>query len=329
MDYRLTGTFTLLSPLSHIGESISATSYLVQEPIIQADGSVEEVFVYSGNAWRGQLRDLAASYMLDHLGAPQLPLEAFHLLFAGGRIGGEQSVNIDQARRYRRAIPMVAVWGGGIGNQILPGKLRVRNSYPLVAEALPVLPAQHRERASRTPYSAVTFEKSFSRMDDAKDDRHEGRLIAAPAAPAQIGMLGGEGPASKREPKGPPPEQMRMTVELVAPGTVLATGMDLLDVSEIELGCVVSALHRFARSPHIGGQANRGHGEVELEYDIVDLDAGTVEHFVEVVGGRALLSRPAEAAKQAYDDYVEGLYRAYLEERGSEVTALLGAKAAS
>jgi hypothetical protein len=49
--------------------------------------AIEEVFSYSGNAWRGQLRDLAASYMLDALGSPTLSLDAFHLLYSGGRIG--------------------------------------------------------------------------------------------------------------------------------------------------------------------------------------------------------------------------------------------------
>jgi hypothetical protein len=51
--------------------------------------AIEEVFSYSGNAWRGQLRDLAASYMLDALGSPTLSLDAFHLLSQGGQ-GVEQ-----------------------------------------------------------------------------------------------------------------------------------------------------------------------------------------------------------------------------------------------
>ena len=61
--------------------------------------------------------------------------------------------------------------------------------------------------------------------------------------PGRCGLV--EGEAAKE----PAPEQMRMTVELVAAGTVLATAIDVLDCSEVELGCLVSALHRFARSP--------------------------------------------------------------------------------
>lgn len=327
MDIRLRGTFRLMSPLSHIGESISATSYLVQEPIIQPGGGIEEVFVYSGNAWRGQLRDLAAQYMLEALGSPRLPLEAFHMLFAGGRIGGEQSTNIEQARRMRRAIPLMAVWGGGVGNQILPGKLRVRNCYPLVAEAVPVLPHEYHERAARTSYRAVTFEKSFSRMDDSKDARlADSHLLGAGNEPArQATLLADPSPAKAGK---EPPEQMRMTVELVAPGTELATAIDVLDCSEVELGCLVSALHTFARSPHIGGQANRGHGLVELDYELVRLDVGNeTEPFVVVCadGSLASLARPAEEAKAAYDSHLRDLYTAYIGENASDVRALLGA----
>lgn len=329
MDIRLQGTFRLLSPLSHIGESISATSYLVQEPVIQPGGGVEQIFVYSGNAWRGQLRDLAAEYMLDALGRPRLPLDTFHMLFAGGRIGGEQSTNIEQARRMRRAIPLMAVWGGGVGNQILPGKLRVRNAYPLVEEALPVLPRQHHEAASRTRYADVTFEKSFSRMDDSRDARvADARLLAAPVAVSQGALMAPADAPPGKVAKEPPPEQMRMTVELVAAGTVLATAIDVLDCSEVELGCLVSALHRFARSPHIGGQANRGHGLVELEYGLVRLDAAerVAEEFV-IVEGDGLpprLGAAASGAKAAYDAHLEEMYAAYLTENASEVRGLLG-----
>lgn len=330
MDVRLQGTFRLLSPLSHIGETIGNQTYLVQEPILQQDGSVEEVFVYSGNAWRGQLRDLAAAYMLDALGAPQLPLDAFHLLFAGGRIGGQQSTNIEQARQFRRAIPLVSMWGGGIGNQILPGKMRVRNCYPLVFEALPVLPARYHERAAGVSYGSVTFEKAFSRKDDSKDSRLEHHLLSANVgADGQVALLPGDDAApAKGKRDDDVAQQMRMTVELVAPGTMLSTGIDVLDCSEIELGCLVSALHRFARSPHIGGQANRGHGLVELEYDIINLDTGEVQPFVTVRDGLPELAPPAAEAKRAYDEYVRSVYDGYLAESGSQVMGLLGARTA-
>jgi hypothetical protein len=312
MNYRLSGTFTLRSPLSHIGESHSTTSFLVEEPVLQPDGSVEQVFCYSGNAWRGQLRDLSATYMLEHLGAPMLPVDSFHLLFSGGRIGGEQAVDIEQARRYRRIVPMLALFGGGVGNQILPGKLRVGNSYPVCREAMVALPAHLGEVAAARSYRELTFIKDFSRRDDSRDDRLGAYLLAPP-----------EGEQRRRD--DGPADQMRMSVELVAAGTQLATEIDALDVSEIELGALVSALHQFSRSPHIGGQANRGHGRVDLQYVYTDLDSGESGAFVAVHGGVSLLAPPAEEAKWAYDQFLREQYDRLLAAQGGDMLQVLGA----
>ena len=312
MNIRLTGIFTLRSPLSHIGESISTTSYLVQEPLIQPDGGIDEVFCYSGNAWRGQLRDLSAAYMLEKLGDARVPLDTFHLLFSGGRIGGSQVVDIPAAMRLRQAVPHISIFGGGIGNQILAGKLRVGNSYPICREATVALPARFRSEHS---YRGMTFEKSFSRRDDSKDGSHTRHL-----PPPERALL--DGPTTRAD---GPADQMRMTVELLAAGARLYTEIEALDVSEVELGCLTAALHAFSRSPHIGGQANKGHGRVAVEYEFIDLDAGEIQPFLSITDGPALLSPPAEAAKSAYDQHLREQYDALLNSQGGEIRALLGA----
>ena len=335
MNIRLSGTFALRSPLSHIGESISTTSYLSEEPILQADGSAVSVFTYSGNAWRGQLRDLCATYMLEHIGSPTISLDAFHLLFSGGRIGGEQSIDLTSARAWRKTIPMLAIFGGGVGNQILPGKLRVRNAYPVCREAIPVLPPSLREAARARSYRGMTFEKSFSRKDDAKDDRLNGHLVPPPAAQPSLLSAGGDVVDEARRAKGkgkapgldaaPVSDQMRVTCELLAAGVVLATEIDALDVTEIELGALVSGLHLFSRSPHIGGQANKGHGLVALDYTMIDLDTGETRPFLSVDGGPALLAAPAAAAKDAYDQHLRHAYDQMLAAQGHEMARLIGA----
>lgn len=81
---------------------------LNEEPILQPDGSLENVFVYNGNAWRGQLRDLAASDMLERLDK-RLPIESFHLLFSGGKLGGEMKVDVNLLKQARSSVPMLAL----------------------------------------------------------------------------------------------------------------------------------------------------------------------------------------------------------------------------
>jgi hypothetical protein len=316
-SHRIETIMTLRSPLSHIGETISNTSYLVQERILQEDGSVAEVFVYSGNAWRGQLRDLAAAYMLDHMGGLRLPLDTFHLLFSGGRIGGAQTVDIDQARRMRAAIPVVALFGGGVGNQILQGKLRVGNSYPLCREAMVVLPASVRDAAARVPYASCTFEKEHSRRDDAKIESVRRHLIDEPVA------LLPDASAKKRD--DGPADQMRIRMELVSPGVRLHGWMAVEAASDVELGALVSALHRFSTAPVIGGKSAIGYGLVDLDCNIIDLATGEAQAFVQVSDGMCLMAPTAEVAKDAYDRHLRSLYDEMLASNGGQIAGLLGA----
>lgn len=329
MNVRILQEFTLLAPLSHISETQSTTAYLVQDPIIQPGGSVEEVMCYSGNAWRGQLRDLIATYLLEHIGNPSIGLDAFHLLYAGGSIGGPQATNLATARAYRQAIPGIALLGGGIGNQILPGKIRVSNAYPACWESSAIVGALYgpdaAAKAEHTSYREMTIEKSFSRKDDAKDDRINHAIRSEAPALAQGELI----PTEPAKPKADnaPATQMRMTVELLAPGAVLMSHIDALDVTEVELGCLVSGYHAFARSPHIGGQARMGHGLVRLDTRMVDLDTGEIIEPFLSVSMTPVLSERAASAKAVYDQHVKGIYDAMLEASGSEIRQMIGAGA--
>ena len=305
MNLKIEGLFTLRSPLSHIGKTHSTHTYLVQEPVLQDDGGSEEIFVYQGNAWRGQLRDLMATYMLTKLDAT-VPVNAFHFLFSGGRMGGEIKVDLGQMRALRKAAPMVALLGGGVGNQILPGKTRVSSCVPLCMEAMPRLPEYLHEKASSISYRQLTFEQSYSRKDDSKDDR------LLPYMKDIAGLLEGE---TKK--KDGPADQMRMTVELLCSGAQLYSSVYFMDVSELELGCFVSALDQFSLAPHIGGQANRGHGNVDVEYNM-DGDG-----FARINSGAVRLSATAEQAKQTYDQHLKELYDAMLEKDGNNIIQLL------
>lgn len=327
-NWRLHCRFTLRSPLSHIGETISTTAYLVEEPVLSPRGAVESVFSYSGNAWRGQLRDLMASDLLARLANPTVALDAFHLLYSGGAIGGTQQTNLDKARQMRRAIVPIALLGGGVGNQVLPGKMRVSNFYPACLEAPLPLYAWPNDPRGRVSYRELTTEKSFSRKDDSKDPRYAAALEPPQPALTQGTLMGAPEPEpSKRKATGEAAQQMRMTVELLIAGTQLMGHIDLLDTTETELGCLVAALEAFARSPHIGGQASRGHGLTALETILVDLDTGElVDPFLTVADG-ARLSPPAERARDAYAAHCQALYAALVDERQPQIRALIGAVA--
>ncbi len=332
-NIRLDGKITLLSPLSHIGESSGPDSFLSQDIVIGPDGQPVEAFVYSGNAFRGQLRDLAAIYMTERLGGIVYNPDVFYLLFSGGSLGGAQSVDIDQARMYRRNVPMLSVFGGGVGNQILTGKLKCGVMYPLVKECQRILPAHMRQNDAPS-WRQWTFEKSFTRMDDAKNENlrkhlNDQRMRSILAEAQQATLPGETAPEKKKKKKKEdPPQQMRYTVEMLAAGSVLYQRIDLCDMTDLELGAFVSALVEFSKHSYIGGKSGTGHGLCEIEY--AWRPAGTKEPVGKFLGVDAdclWLSKPAEDAKGVYDDFLVRLYDQYLEGNADELTKLLtGAK---
>lgn len=314
-NYRIYGRFITRSPLSHISESISTNSYLSQDPVLQPDGEIEQIFAYNGNAWRGQLRDLCATYLLEKLNM-QVDLDAFHLLFSGGKIGGDQSTDIPKAKLMRKIVPMISLFGGGIGTQIMQGKLKVGSSYPVCSEAMPVLHELFHEQAEKISYSDLTFEKSFTRFDDSKNFDSHDKVKAD-----EQHLL--ETKSKKKE--GDVSTQMRMTSELIVAGTTLVNEIDLVNVDEVELGAFVSALVNFGQVPYIGGQSNKGHGRVDYFSQIVNLKTGEKHNLVAINGEIPKLSDVAQQAKDAYDEHLVQIYNAFLEQKESEIRGLLGA----
>ena len=143
--YVFEGTMTALTSISHIGETYGINAKLRREKIVQPDGSVEEIPIISGNSLRGILRDRGMWHMLRTLGygvneetgeVSGLSLAAFYFLFSGGTLTstGSRGLDIDEARRWCDLIPLVALFGGAMGNQIMPGKVKIGKAIPICKE---------------------------------------------------------------------------------------------------------------------------------------------------------------------------------------------------
>ncbi len=336
---RLEGIITLLSPLSHIGESHGPDSYLATQEIIGPDGMPIEVFTYSGNAMRGLLRDTGAKYFLDRLAGKeaflQIPLEIFYMLFSGGAIGGEQKIDIDQARRIRQAIPILSLFGAGVGNQILSGKIFVNDALPICYECSHIIPARYLT-GQLISWRQMTTERSFTRKDDAKDDRLRPYLQVeektALQAPEQQQFMLEEGDTEKKAKKKEKstekkekenPQQMRYTVEVFQAGAQLWHRIDFHDLNEIELGALVSCFVEFSKKPYIGGQSRIGMGRVRLDYELITDE--TQEMFLQIDTDSYLLGPTATEAKARYDEYLAE-YNKYLADNKQRLVMLVDGK---
>jgi len=277
--YIFEGIMTALTSISHIGESHGVNSKLRREKIVQPDGSVEEIPVISGNALRGILRDRGMYHMLKNLGyginpesgeVSGLSLAAFYFLFSGGALTkSTRGLDIDRARKWREMIPLVAVFGGAMGNQIMPGKARIGKAIPICEETKHIIP----ERFINCELGSIwdlCQEEAYTRRDDEKNENLR-RLIA----PEVRGLLEASARA-KRATAGTDKDiagetgqkqQMRYYVETLSAGTRLFWDVILDDVTDIEFDAFCVTLAEFGRLPYIGGKSGVGHGKVQISFD--------------------------------------------------------------
>lgn len=277
------GVVTALSSISHIGPDTGAgqgvTSYLRREKFVQPDGTVEEVPVISGNGMRGLLRDRGMWHMCGALGygvseetgeVAGMSLPAFHFLFSGGTLTKTEGRGLDiaVARRIKETIPLVGLFGGAVGNQIMEGKLKVGKMIPICQETAHLLPEWCRPERPQSHYEFAQQE-AFTRKDDEKNERL--RQIIAPEARALLESGRQEKAAKKAagdvvDAEAGQHQQMRYYVETLAAGTPLFWEIALEDVTDVEYDAFWTCMAMFAQSPYIGGKSGTGHGKVRVNF---------------------------------------------------------------
>lgn len=339
----LEGIVTLMSPLSHIGEVRGTDSLLLRSYIIGGNGMRQETFRYNGNAWRGMLRDHGALYLFRKLGDPKMSLDTLYLFTAGGAIAGEQAVDIDRAEKIRAVFPLLSIFGGGAKSQILEGKMHIGFGIPLVRECQSILP--ERFRSSDAPaWRLWTEENYFTRQDDAKKEQFKQYLHdeittvpaksqeALPDASQQMRLFdAAQSPRPESAPakdvqkkKKENPQQMRVMVECLCAGARMYQRIDLVDVTDLELGAFVSALDHWSTAPYIGGKCGVGFGLCNVFYDYQD-ESGQLQCFTVIGESQIKLGQIAADAKAAYDRWLLELYNQYVATNEAPMRAMLEA----
>lgn len=274
--------YTLQQPLSHIGESESTVSFL-NTIRIAVNGKAEEVFALTGNAIRGTLRDCAARHLLGKLDA-KVGKKEFNILFSGGNISGSMSTDIDQAKKYRELLPVISLFGAGVGNQILAGKMTQGFALPVCRETQEIVPDIDciKDELKNISWKNLTGTINFTRFDDSKNVNLQGYI--------QDG--------NDNTDKNSASTQMRYEVEYLVPGAQLYHIINLCTDTDIELGVFVAALEDFSHSPVLGGMGGKGFGLCEAEL-IAD-----GEYFGKIENGNISLCDKAKNALHEYNRFI-------------------------
>lgn len=279
--YIFEGIMTALTSISHIGDTFGVNAKLRREKVAQIDGTVEEVPIISGNSLRGILRDRGMLHMLRALGygvneetgeVRGLSLPAFYFLFSGGALtkNAGRGLDIDEARRWRDLIPLVALFGGAMGNQIMPGKTKIGKAIPICQETIHLVPPRFVNGFKVESIWELCQEEAYTRRDDEKSEQLR-QLIA----PETRKLLEAKARA-EREKRGTKDDvagktgqkqQMRYYVETLCAGTRFFWDITLDDVTDLEFEAFAAALGEFGRFPYIGGKSGVGHGKIAVRFD--------------------------------------------------------------
>jgi CRISPR type IV-associated protein Csf2 len=316
--YVFEGEMIAQTSISHIGDTFGINARLRREKIVQPDGSVEEVPIISGNAIRGILRDRGMLHMLKVLGygvreetgeVHGLSLAAFYFLFPGGSLTktGKAGLDVDEARKWRDLIPLVVLFGGAMGNQIMPGKLKCGKGIPICKETAHLVPERFVTNQEQSIWE-MCQEEAYTRRDDEKNENLRSLLM-----PEVRGLLETTA-AEKRSKTGTDTDvagetgqsqQMRYYVETLAAGTRLFWDMTLDDVTPIEFDALCITLAEFSRFPYIGGKSGVGHGKVSIKFD----------HWIEI--------DPRVSTGKDIDVTLGNHYMNHLKEKGDQIKELI------
>jgi len=226
--------YEAISPISHGGEANFSNIQPFRTQKILFDGTFYDVPVLSGNGYRGgQMRRPAMKAFIDLLGIKKSSLgkRAYYLLFSGGSLSkGNDEVSIVDKLALRRTMPLVSIFGGGVKNMLLEGRMQVGFVYPVGKET--------RE------FTGVASDKSVFEFLDTVFYTHKDDYE---------GLEEGESP------------QMMYETEILVPGTEFVQQINVTTDDQIELSAFGFVVETWLKNPRLGSKENVGHGFVKVD----------------------------------------------------------------
>lgn len=275
--------YTTTAPVSHIGETASTGSYF--QTIKTSNGRLP---IITANSVRGTLRDNGAKYLLNTLGIIKVSKEIFNVLFSGGNLNGTMKNDVAKAKSVREHFPFVSLFGGGLGDMIMAGKMIVGNLYPLVKETYEMLG----EKMTEVSWKNLIDEIEFTRTDDGKDD-----------------ILAGYMTDPEEDKKAKASTQMRFAVQYMAEGTEFVQDIYFFNnATDLEMGAFYSALAEWFKLPKLGGMSSKGFGI---------FNAVVGDNLISVNNGEVAISKEVEQLINLYSDFIKSEGAEYINILGS------------
>lgn len=256
----LKGIVTALSSIAHNGgEKSGLVTHFRRESFILPNAKSVDIPIISGNSARGAIRDLSAIDILTKANDEKIKVDddTFDFLFSGGHLEstGKDNIDVAKVQGMRKKLPILAVLGGSVGNNIIPGKLRMGKMIPIAKETMHLLP-DDLKIGDYEPQSVFTLTQieMYVRKDDKKNELYKVFRTSQEAAKEVA-----ESDSKK--------SQMMYFVETIKAGTKFYWQITLQDPTDEELGAFLLFLNSYVNEPFsLGGNGRVGHGDIKLDF---------------------------------------------------------------
>jgi hypothetical protein len=232
------------TPLSHGSDSKAGNATLFRRiAVLATNGNVLELPYYSGNALRGQMRDLLADHFVSSIGLqpdrskPAVALWFFYALYCGGaleeksaamkairkELGDHGAVRSDGIREFRQHLPALSLLGCALGNRVLPGHVQFADLRPVCVEW----------GTGNQPIAEMMSWEFLTRREDHEDHEEHHGMIA--------------------------------NTEVLRTGVELEGGIDMDSaMPEMEKSALGCGLRLLAKRGMLGAENRRGLGRVNM-----------------------------------------------------------------
>lgn len=214
------------------------------------NGKEIEIPIISGNSVRGQMRDIASQILLtkENNEVIQVDNSLFHLLFSGGSLqkSEDKSFDVAKAKEIREKVGTISIFGGAIGNNIMPGKMQIGKLIPICQESKSLIPSNFFTEHELPSMFDITQIETYARRDDTKKFK---KFLS-------------ENSESEEENSDEKSQQMMFNVETFKTGTQFFWKIVLSDFTDDEMTIFAKTLQQLTR---IGGNYAKNFGEIDIQ----------------------------------------------------------------
>ena len=244
------------TPIFHGGNEKTGSTPILRTIMIWHEGGGVSIPYIHGNAVRGKLRRMLMKDMLEVIGYSVTNKKLHHSLFSGGVLEGTEktsgALDLTLRKEIVDMLPPISLFGCGIGNQLIQGKLVVGHMWPICKEYKAFLPTSFQsDQRAQQPVRVFTDESFITRRDDLREEREKDEQAV----------------------------QMKVDYECFIPGTAFYHEFKLLFTNSVEESCFSRLLSLWKMHPNVGGRGSSGDGLLILHYDWEGKDDAYMEHL--------------------------------------------------